>query len=223
MLRIVLWSVGGLVALGVTGAVAFAAYVELTTAEAPYTSVRQDGDIEIRDYAPVILAQVTASGSQRDAVYEGFDALAGYIFGGNRSAEDIAMTAPVVQQPDGVEIAMTAPVIQQAEGGTEDSGGTGAWTIGFVMPEQWTMQTLPAPEDPAVTLQEVPARRMAAIRFSGRADDELLAENTALLQDWLEREQLTALGPPTYAFYNPPWIPGFLRRNEVMVEIAQPE
>lgn len=215
MLKIVLWSVGGVIALCAAAAVAYAAYIEMTTKEPPYTSVRQDGDIEIRDYAPMIIAEVATSGPQNDALYDGFRALAGYIFGGNRTAEEIAMTAPVVQQPEnGTEIAMTAPVIQRPDGGTE------GWTIGFVMPEEWTMATLPVPADPAITLREVPTRRVAVIRFSGMADDDLIAANTAQLVRWLEREQLTAIGPPTNAFYNAPWIPGFLRRNEVMVEIA---
>ncbi|MEZ5667893.1 MAG: heme-binding protein [Alphaproteobacteria bacterium] len=216
MLKIILWSVGGLIALCVAGAVAYAAYVELTTKEPPFTVVKRDGDFEIRDYPALVVATVDAAGARRDAANDGFRVIARYIFGANRATTEIAMTAPVLQQPaEGVSIAMTAPVLQQGTGPRGDD-----WRISFVMPEEWTLDALPAPVDAVVELEQVPARRLAVIRFSGVADDSRIAEMSAALQAWLDREGAAPLGAPTYAYYNAPWIPGFLRRNEVMVEIA---
>lgn len=220
MLKIILWSVGGLLVVGVVAAVGFAAYLEMTTKEPPFTLVASDGSMEVRDYAPLVVAEVEVTGPQKEAAGDGFRLLAGYIFGGNSASDEIAMTAPVVQQPrdqqsgEGTEIAMTAPVLQQA------GAGDAAWTVGFVMPEEWTLATLPAPNDPAVSLRQVPGRRMAVIRFRGVADDLLTGEKTAELQAWMASAGLTAAAEPVMAFYNPPWIPGFLRRNEVMIEIG---
>jgi hypothetical protein len=122
------------------------------------------------------------------------------------------MTAPVMQQPS-ERIAMTAPVIQQPSGN--------AWKVQFVMPANYTMETLPKPNNTKVTLKVVEAKRFAAIRFSGTSGKENLEEHTTLLQDFIKAKNLTALTPPSYAFYNPPWTLPPLRRNEVMVEISK--
>lgn len=82
------------------------------------------------------------------------------------------------------------------------------------------METLPAPNDPRVTLREMPARRMAAIRFSGGPDMARFEEMTGELTAFLEREGYEIVGEPVYARYDPPWIPTPFRRNEVMIEIA---
>lgn len=197
-----------------TAAITLAGVPALAADEPPHTVVEQIGDIEIRDYAPMIVAEVEVTGSRREASSRGFRPLAGYIFGGNSPREDIAMTAPVTtSRSGGQEIAMTAPV-------TSTPNENGRWTVAFVMPPEWTMQTLPEPDDDRLTLREVPGRRIAAIRFNGGGNDQAMAQHQAELEAFLAARGLRAIGEPVYAGYSPPWTPGPLRRNEVMIEIA---
>ncbi|WP_417493016.1 SOUL family heme-binding protein [Maricaulis sp.] len=185
--------------------------------EPPHTVVAEDSAIQVRDYAAMILAEVEVSGDMGDAGNAGFRPLAGYIFGGNQAraggSDEIAMTAPVIQTQS-ENIAMTTPV-------TQSMAGNGSWRVAFVMPPEWTMETLPVPEDPNVTLTERPARRMAAIRFSGGPNDARFADKTAELRAWLSAQGYEVIGEPVYARYDPPWIPTFFRRNEVMLEVAR--
>ena len=185
-----------------------------TSIETPaYTvSERATGvDIEIRDYPKMVVAEVTREGERWEAVRQGFRALAAYIFAKNRGGGEIAMTAPVTQEQD--KIAMTAPVTQ------ESAGGAGRWTIRFIMPSEYAMAELPAPGGD-VKLTEVAPERRAAIRFAGVATDEALKAREAQLREWIAARGLTANGAATYAYYNDPWTPGFLRRNEVIISLA---
>lgn len=185
--------------------------------EARYDVVEGDGAVEIRDYAPMIVAETLVEGDRDRAINRGFRAIADYIFGNNVGAAKVAMTAPVLQQP-GEPIAMTAPVSQQAVG----SDSTPRWRVSFVMPAGSSLASLPVPVNPAVTLREVATRRFAAIRFSGIAWQSSLDEQTGKLRDWMAARALSPLAAPAYAFYNPPWTLPFLRRNEVLIEIARP-
>ena len=184
--------------------------------EPPHTVTFSSGSIEIRDYAPMILAEVEVSGDMATAGNRGFRPLANFIFGDNQRPEsttgaDIEMTAPVIQaRPD--KIAMTSPV-------TQARGDDETWRVAFVMPADWTMDTLPRPNDKSVEIRQVPARRMAAIRFSGGPDEKAFAAKARALTTFLEREGYEIAGEPTYARYDPPWTPTFLRRNEVLIEI----
>lgn len=180
---------------------------------ARYSVISSAGQIEIREYAPQIVAETTVAGERDEAIGEGFRRLAGYIFGGNAPRQKIAMTAPVVQAPKGEKIAMTAPVDQARV--------TDGWRVTFTMPAEYTMATLPQPDNDAVRLTQLPARRMAAIRFSGVATESGLAENERKLLDFASVQGLTPKGPPHYAFYDPPWTLPWNRRNEVMVEIGR--
>jgi len=181
--------------------------------QAKYSIVDYDGAIEIRDYAPKIIAQTTLSGDRKEAIGQGFRVIADYIFGNNTSAKKVAMTAPVLQQ-ESEKIAMTAPVLQEGSG---DS-----WSVAFVMPDEYTMETLPKPNNPLVTLIQVPSKRFAVIRFSGVADDQNLQAHTAKLEAYIKSHELTMLSvTPAYAFYNPPWTLPFMRRNEVMIEVSK--
>ncbi len=179
-----------------------------------YKVLSQTDAIEIRRYEPKIIAEVEVTGAREDAIGDGFRLLADYIFGNNTATKDIAMTAPVQQQAS-QEIAMTAPVQQQA---LDDSLGN-RWRVSFVMPSAYTMETLPTPRNSAVTLKEVPAKRMAVIEFSGRNSNDNIAEHEAALRRYIDTNDLQPIGPPVYAFYDPPWTLPFLRRNEVMLEI----
>lgn len=198
---------------------AFAALCALITApamateEPAYTLVERFGAIEIRDYPALIMAEVDVEGERGQASGRGFRPLANYIFGGNQPQADIAMTAPVTSTRAGQEIAMTAPVASRPT-------GEGRWTVAFIMPSEWTMDTLPAPNDPNVRLRETAPRRMAVIAFSGVMNDRRAEAHRGELEAFLAERGLQAQGAPTYASYNPPWIPGPFRRNEIWIEIA---
>jgi len=187
---------------GVGGAAALAAIlwgpIASQVERARYKTVRRDRDIEIRDYTPMIVAEVEVSGDREAAIQQGFRTLADYIFGNNTALRVITMTAPVTQQGD------------------EES-----WRVRFVMPARYTTDTLPRPIDPAVNLKHLEAKRFAAIRFSGSARDASLRRHGERLSEFIREKGFRPLSPPAFAFYNPPWTLPFLRRNEVMIEIAQ--
>jgi hypothetical protein len=107
---------------------------------------------------------------------------------------------------------MTAPMGQQRVGEK--------WAVSFIMPSSYTLETLPEPEDPAVKLREVPARRMAAVRYSGFWSEKGYLKHRGELEAWIDRSGLTTLGDPLWARYNPPFMPWFLRRNEILIPIA---
>jgi DNA gyrase inhibitor GyrI len=175
-----------------------------------YQVVESSNNIEIRDYPPMIVAEVDVTGGRRDAIGKGFRIIADYIFGNNTTTQKVPMTAPVTQQ-DSEKIAMTAPVTQQGDGNT--------WKVRFIMPSSYTMETLPKPNNPAVDLKEIGAKRYVVIRFSGMAGEDSLKLYTEELNAFISAKNLTPLSAPTYAFYNPPWTLPFLRSNEVMVEV----
>jgi effector-binding domain-containing protein len=206
------WWIVGIVAVVFLGAALWGPIV--SNVEHPkYKVSERSGNIEIRDYAPMIVAEAEVKGERREAISKGFRIIADYIFGNNTAAQKVPMTAPVTQQGS-EKIAMTAPVTQE--------GGGDTWRARFIMPSKYTMETLPKPNNPAIELKKIPGKRFAVIRFSGTAGEENLKRYNKELDDFLSAKRLTPLSPPTYAFYNPPWTLPFLRRNEVMVEIAGP-
>jgi hypothetical protein len=182
--------------------------------QARYGVVEIHGNIEIRDYAPMIVAETSVAGARADAISDGFRIIADYIFGNNAPAQKVAITAPVTQR-EGEKIAMTAPVTQQSDGPT--------WVVRFVMPASYSLETLPRPNSADVLLKEIGRRRVAVIRFSGMAGEDSLKRRTEQLELFVRERNLAALSPPTYAFYNPPWTLPFLRRNEIMIEIDHNE
>lgn len=184
----------------------------MATEEPAFTLVLRDGAFEVRDYVPTVVAEVTVSGSQDRASNRGFQILANYIFGGNTRRQSIAMTAPVAQNRTSETIAMTAPVTQTASGNR--------WAVRFIMPSEYTMATLPVPNDPRVILREEPAHRMAVVRFSGIADARQVERREQELDQQLAARGMRRTGPITLAQYDPPWTLWFLRRNEVMAPVA---
>ena len=186
----------------------------MATEEPAFTLVQKQGNFEIRDYAPVIVAEVTLQGGAERARSAGFQPLADYIFAKDRKGPQIAMTAPVTQAPR-EQIAMTAPVTQRA-------GSASSWTVGFTMPASYTMETLPAPANPNVRIIPHPAKRMAVVRFSGSGSTSEMEQMRGDLMKQVATLGLTPVGAPVFAFYDPPWTLPFFRRNEVMVELAQP-
>jgi hypothetical protein len=178
--------------------------------QAHYSVVKSDGAIEIRDYPPMIVAETEVPGERKEAIRQGFRIIADYIFGNNVGNNKVAMTAPVMQETN-QKIAMTAPVMQQ--------GGSDSWKVRFIMPSQYTLDSLPKPNNPAVKLVEISGKRFAVIRFSGLANADALKQREDELKTFIDQSHLVAAGQPTYAFFNPPWTLPFLRRNEVMVEL----
>lgn len=183
-----------------------------TVEEPRHISRALTGGVEIRRYGRRIAAETTVVGERDDALNAGFRTLAGYIFGGNRSRTEIAMTAPVSQQSGAQKIAMTAPVSQSGSG--EDG-----WTIRFFMPSQWTLQTLPEPDDDDVRLVSVPAETVAVLRFTGDRGPAAVARRTSDLLETLDAHGIEPAGEAVAWFYDPPWTLPFLRRNEVVVPI----
>ncbi|MGY3450811.1 SOUL family heme-binding protein [Bradyrhizobium sp. USDA 4353] len=169
-----------------------------------YDIVSRDGDYEIRAYAPMIIARAEVQGARKPAIEEGFRIIGGYIFGANQGKAKIAMTAPVQQQ------ATTPPA-------AGDETTSDRWSVSFVMPSNWSLDTLPPPADNRIKLTPVPAQRMIALTFSGSYSDGILADKTRELREYAQRKGLTVSGAPLLAFYNPPWTLPMLRRNEVML------
>ena len=194
---------------GTAGFLLLASGAAMAIDEARYTVVRTEPAFEVRRYEPYLVAETLVAGSADEAGSQGFRVLAGYIFGKNKGAREIAMTAPVAQTP--AKIAMTAPVAQ--------SPGAGGHVVQFAMPPEWTLDTLPEPTNPAVSLRALPARTVAVIRYSGTWSQERYAQHLAKLQDALTRTGLRWHGEPVWARYDPPWKPWFLRRNEIWLEL----
>ncbi len=180
--------------------------------EASYQVVKNEGPFEIRDYAPHILAETFVDGEFEEAGSVAFRRLFGYISGDNRAQTKIAMTAPVSQQSS-EKIAMTAPVGQQKSGDQ--------WVVSFMMPAFYSMETLPVPDDPQVTLRQVPARRMGVVRYSGFWSEKNYQKNKLKLDSWIQKEGLTVSGEAIWARYNSPFSLWFFRRNEILVPVSK--
>ena len=201
----------------------------MATEEPKYTVLKQTEDFELRRYESQLVAQNWVSGNQDAASRAGFKILADYIFGNNTTpsgeSSKISMTAPVAMQFEAKQsatkknggsqkIAMTAPVsIKQEHQQQNDS----KWRVQFTMPSQYSMQTLPKPNNPNIEIIEVPPQTYGVIKFSGLAGAEKVAAKTAELQSWMQMQKLNIIGTPELARYNPPWTLPFMRRNEVMI------
>ena len=177
-----------------------------------YKVIQSEQNIEIRQYEPMIIAEVEVDGKREDAIGDGFRLLADYIFGNNTVQQVISMTAPV-QQKENQKIAMTAPVQQQSTGKS--------WRMSFVMPSKYSMDSLPVPNNNRVRLKEILTTKFVVVDFSGTNSNENIAEHEKQLLNYIEANKLKITGSPKYAFYNAPWTLPFMRRNEVMIEINQ--
>jgi hypothetical protein len=179
-----------------------------------YTVEKKDGKFEIRDYEGYILAQVEVKSDYSSATSQGFRALFNYIVGDNAKRSKIAMTVPVTQEVmiEPEQIPMTGPVSVELTGAND-------YNVAFMMPSGYTMDTLPEPNNKGITFKEVKPHRSAALRFSGYMDGEKAMRRIAELKEWMAKNGLKPKSHFTVARYDPPWIPGFLRNNEVIVEI----
>lgn len=184
---------------GVAAAIGTALFLwRASKADQPaYRVVEQEGNFEVREYPALVVASTEERGPRADALNRGFDTLAGYIFAKNRPGRKISMTAPVLS----------------------DGSDTTAWRTRFIMPHGEARSDLPKPPSGVVLENESP-RRVAAVRFPGRATDDLLAEMEGALRSWLQLRALPSEAKAEYAFYNSPMMPGPLRRNEVLVTLS---
>jgi hypothetical protein len=180
--------------------------------EAAYKVLVKDNRFEIRDYAPHIVAETIVEGELEEVGNNAFRTLFRYISGENRSRAKVPMTTPVSQEPKREKIKMTVPVGQQRVQERR-------WSISFMMPSSYTLETLPEPEDPKVKLRQVPARRIAAVRYSGFWSEKGYLRYKSELESWIQERGLAIVGDPIWARYNPPWTPWFLRRNEILIPV----
>jgi hypothetical protein len=171
---------------------------------------RFDG-VELRKYAPYVVAEVVLDTPAADAGNQAFPILAGYIFGKNKGEKRFEMTAPVTQSAEPVRLEMTAPVTQ-----ARVAGGT---RVQFVLPKGVTLETAPEPIDPRVQLRQVPATTWAVIRYSGAWTEANYLEHLAELTTALEAAGVATQGEPVLARYNSPFTPWFMRRNEIWLAL----
>ena len=173
-----------------------------------YKIIQSEQNIEIRQYDPMIIAEVEVDGKREDAIRDGFRLIADYIFGNNTVEQNISMTAPVQQKE---KIAMTSPVQQQLAGKS--------WQISFVMPSKYNMDSLPVPNNNRVRLKKILTKKFVVIEFSGSNSNENVIGHENQLMKYIKANQINIIGSPKYAFYNAPLTLPLLRRNEVMIEI----
>lgn len=194
------WVVGGGLIAGIAllGGARFLMR-EKATPEPDFATALEEEDFALRDYGTLWVAEALAIGDRRAAIKSGFKMLADYIF---------------ARSHDGDEVPMTVPVLQQRGEGE-------SWMVRFVMPSDWARGELPEPPI-GVRLEQVPARRVAIVRFDGRPEDVDMDTEEARLRDWMADEDIAEAGTaPLYAFYNSPAMPGPLRRNEIWIEVAR--
>ena len=187
--------------------------------EAAYELLLDDGKFEVRQYEDALVARTVTKGDMGEAGSAAFRRLGGYIFGKNVTRDSVAMTTPVLQEElkssgpsESESIAMTTPVFQE-----ESAEGT--WVQTFVLPREYTMETLPVPTDPNVELARVTGRKVAVVRYSGLRSTRKIEEQTERLRAWMSERGLVATDAPRSAAYDPPWTIPFLRRNEVQIPI----
>ena len=166
------------------------------TQEPRYEVVREYGGFEVREYAPFVVAEVVVPGPAEAAGSRGFRILASYIFGKNDGAQKISMTAPVIQTP-----------------------AEGAYVVQFTMPREYRLETLPAPLDSRVDFREVSGGRFAVIRYSGSWSEDNYKSHLEQLERDVRSAGLRTTGAPIYARYNAPYVPSFMRRNEIWLEL----
>lgn len=206
----------------------------MPTEKPRYEVLARAGAIEVRRYAPIIVAETFVEGELGPAGSEGYRRLLSYISGYNRARREIdcpgrllkaetgsppgAATQPAspartaAGTSAGDPIPMTAPMGQRPE-------GAGYW-VSFVMPSSLSLVTLPQPSHPQIRLRELAARTVAAIRFRGWWRPRTVKRYRQELEQWMRGAALEAAGEPVYARYNPPYVPPFLRRNEILMPLV---
>jgi hypothetical protein len=203
-----------LYAIAAAAIFAFTATAEKEADMPAYTILAEDGAAEIRAYPAQIVAEVTVQApSLAEAASEGFRPLANYIFGGNTPRQKIEMTSPVTAAPKGQKIAMTAPVT------SAPATASGDYVVRFLMPPEWTLDTLPAPSNPSVIVKEQPARTLAAQRYKGPDTASRRTKIEADLRTFIAQQGYQTAGAAEWAGYDSPMVPFFMRRYEIMIPL----
>jgi hypothetical protein len=180
-----------------------------------YEVLSRFADFELRSYAAHLVAEVEVDSGFTDAGNQAFGVLVAFISGRNSTRAKVAMTAPVVQEKASTRISMTSPVVQ------ESGGEPGRQLVGFVMPSEFSVETLPTPSDSRIRVREIPEQLAAARTFTGRWSERIYQEQLAELGKDVEQAGLEIIGPPRFARFDPPWTPWFLRHNEVVLPVAK--
>ena len=186
----------------------------MATEEPEFKLISEEAEFQIREYDPKIIAQVEVEGDFDEASSMGFKLLADYIFGNNLldgTSKKISMTTPVEMTPLAENLLMTSSIL--------DDQINNKWSINFVMPQEFSLDTLPKPNNSQVNIIEVPKEKYAVIVFSGLIRESSYAEKVELLSNYLEENSFKQQGAIKIARYNPPWTLPFFRRNELMVRI----
>jgi len=186
----------------------------MATDEPDFNLILKEDKFEIREYASKIIAQVEVVGDFDDASSKGFKILADYIFGNNKSKDGnsrIEMTAPVEMEPLPQKINMTKPVLTE--------GNDNTWIVSFIMPNEFTLETLPEPNNKNIKISSIQKEKYAVIVFSGLIRESSYQEKEALLNQFIEEKKLKTSGEIKIARYNPPWTLPFFRRNELMIKV----
>lgn len=200
-------------ALASAGILVMASKDALAKYEEPdYKVLMKRGAAELREYPPLIAAEVCVDGDGSDSANKAFSILAGYIFGKNKSRSKIAMTVPVTQKVASQKIAMTVPVTQQKTGGD--------LVMRFYMPSEYSMDTLPLADDRRIRFVQVSRQKFVVLRFSGSASDKNFDNHVAELQAFIHDIGAKPCGDSLRAYYNPPWTLPFLKRNEIWIPVS---
>eukprot|EP01018_Ginkgo_biloba_P014835 Gb_33188 [translate_table: standard] len=206
-----------------------------------YQVLAKGNDYEIREYEASVVAEVTYDPAQMNRGRDGgFMILANYIGAVGKphnikpqhtdmppqeeEGEKIAMTAPVITQESAAQsesIAMTSPVLTEEHTTTPTESGEGKKLVSmqFILPSNYTLENVPRPSDPKVSVKEVPKRKYGVVTFSGVADDALVQKMLQKLRKSLDDGGYHVIGDYVLARYNPPWTLSFLRTNEVMLPV----
>ena len=186
-----------------------------------------DGSFEIRQYAPMLIAETLVEGDMDEASSKGFRLIADFIFGNNQVSDSqikskIAMTAPVTAEPQSSKISMTAPVTLEPTSAAMTMQTAKQWRISFVMPSQYTLENIPKPNNNAVRLKDIPGKYFAVQTYSGFNTLARVQRKTDETLEWAGKRSLKMIGTPQISRYDPPWTLPMFRRNEILVEIAKP-
>jgi len=186
----------------------------MATDEPEFKLILKEDKFEIREYAPKIIAQVEVFGDFDQASSKGFKVLADYIFGNNKRKDGnsrIEMTAPVEMEPLPQKINMAKPVLTE--------GNDNTWIVSFIMPSEFTLETLPEPNNKNIKILSIPKEKYAVIIFSGLVRESSYQEKEKLLNQFIKEKKLKSSGEIKIARYNPPWTLPFFRRNELMLKV----
>ena len=168
-----------------------------------YKVILEKGIFAIRDYTFVMAVETEVFSSRREAAGDAFRKLFRYITGENE---------------DNLEISMTSPVAQTLANQNDDDP-VERWMVRFFLPRNMAEENIPLPSEKGVTVSKLKAQRFASVSFRGSQSDKKIEENTAKLKAFISQNGYEVSGRPIYAFYDPPFIPWFLRDNEILLPV----